>query len=168
VATKVLGKAVSWDSQGKAIDGPQLLSADEVGRLAQEGVDFGAHGRTHQDLTGLSQGELEDEVHGSRADLEQLTGRSVTTFAYPFGLQDGPTHELVSSEYELAFTTERGINGLSTPPHLLRRSGVGATDSLLDIEWRARTGQRALRRMRDLAGLRRRAHAAKGDRARRS
>ncbi len=167
VVTGMLGEAMSWDAEGRAVDGPPLMSADEVAHLAREGVDFGAHGRTHRDLTELSENELDDEVRGSHADLEQITGGPVACFAYPFGRYDDRVHKSVSSTYDLAFTTERGVNGLATPPHLLRRSGVGPTDSLLDIEWRARNGHVPLRRTRDFLRIRARAQAFRGGPAKR-
>jgi peptidoglycan/xylan/chitin deacetylase (PgdA/CDA1 family)/glycosyltransferase involved in cell wall biosynthesis len=168
VVTELLGEAKTWTVDGSPVEGPRLMSAGDVERLAEDGIDFGAHGRTHRDLTTLGPSALEEEIRGSRTDLEDLVGDRVSCFAYPFGRSTRSAEELVSQTYDLAFTTERGINVLSTPPHLLRRSGVGPADSRLDVEWRARTGQRALRRTRDLLRLRTRMGALRDGPGRRT
>jgi peptidoglycan/xylan/chitin deacetylase (PgdA/CDA1 family) len=62
------------------------LTADEVRRLAGHPLaTVGAHGVTHTALAALDEDAERDEIAGSRRRLEAWTGRSVTTFSYPFG-----------------------------------------------------------------------------------
>lgn len=64
----------------------RMLDAEELRRMARsELFSLGAHTKTHAWLSGLSDEELDFEIKGSKADLEDITGVAVTDFAYPFG-----------------------------------------------------------------------------------
>ena len=154
VVTGSLGGTNTWDPDGAKEREARLMTGSQVAKWSGEGIDFGAHGRTHRDLTGLSATELADEVHGSRHDLEGIVGRPVTCFAYPFGRHAAVTREAVAESYELAFTAEPGMNDLRTAPHLLRRSAIGPYETMLDVEWRARFGRAPLPRVMGEVGIR--------------
>jgi peptidoglycan/xylan/chitin deacetylase (PgdA/CDA1 family) len=62
-----------------------LLGWEALARLAEEGVQLGAHSRTHPDLTRLHHTAAVDEIEGSADDIRQRTGRVAQAFAYPFG-----------------------------------------------------------------------------------
>ena len=54
--------------------------------LAADGIDIGAHTRSHADLGRLTRYDaLWNEIAGSRADLEQMLGQAVRYFAFPYG-----------------------------------------------------------------------------------
>ncbi len=60
----------------------------ELRRMADAGIEIGAHTRTHPDLGSLNSREaLYDEIARSGAELQQLLGRDVRYFAFPFGLK---------------------------------------------------------------------------------
>lgn len=62
------------------------LRSDEVSALAQaDGITVGSHTESHPSLAALSAEEQRQEIAGARRRLETLTGKSVTSFAYPFG-----------------------------------------------------------------------------------
>jgi peptidoglycan/xylan/chitin deacetylase (PgdA/CDA1 family) len=77
-----------------------FVTAGEVGRrdrltplqlaeLAQApGVEIGAHSVSHPPLDEVDHAQLEKEVTASRRRLEDLTGREVCSFAYPYGAYD--------------------------------------------------------------------------------
>lgn len=46
------------------------MTADQIRGWAAQGIEFGAHSRTHANLPTLSPSELEEEVVGSGKDLE--------------------------------------------------------------------------------------------------
>lgn len=55
--------------------------------MAELGIEIGAHTRTHADLGKLRDPErIRDEVSGCGRDLEQLLGRRVAHFAFPYGM----------------------------------------------------------------------------------
>lgn len=63
---------------------PAYMTWQDVFNLAAEGNEIGAHTRNHVKLTTVPQAQAEQEILGSKQDLESL-GFNVTTFAYPEG-----------------------------------------------------------------------------------
>ncbi len=62
------------------------LSPQEVVELARDQlVEIGAHTVTHSHLASLSDDEKTDEICESRKMLEEIVGRPVSSFAYPYG-----------------------------------------------------------------------------------
>jgi peptidoglycan/xylan/chitin deacetylase (PgdA/CDA1 family) len=62
-----------------------VMGWEELRRLAEAGWEIGSHTRTHPRLPQLGDGALEDELHGSRADLEEQLGAPCGSLAYPYG-----------------------------------------------------------------------------------
>ena len=88
----------------------RMLSEQEVRAMAATDIfTVGSHTRTHAWLSALDDTDLDNEVAGSKADLESLTGRPVTEFAYPFGTRisfgRSATHALRRAGFALACTT---------------------------------------------------------------
>jgi peptidoglycan/xylan/chitin deacetylase (PgdA/CDA1 family) len=80
------------------------LTADEVARLAESKlIDIGAHTVTHPVLSTLSVSMQREEIHGSKTRLEEILGRQVTSFAYPFGSQRDYTSETVRLAQQAGF-----------------------------------------------------------------
>jgi peptidoglycan/xylan/chitin deacetylase (PgdA/CDA1 family) len=62
------------------------LASDEVVRLAESGlIEVGSHTVTHPLLPQLSAASQREELQTSKAFLETLTCKPITSFAYPFG-----------------------------------------------------------------------------------
>jgi peptidoglycan/xylan/chitin deacetylase (PgdA/CDA1 family) len=61
-------------------------TAAELRRLAESGVELAGHTRTHADLGQIADSDtLYDELVGGARELEDLVGRAVRYFAFPFG-----------------------------------------------------------------------------------
>jgi peptidoglycan/xylan/chitin deacetylase (PgdA/CDA1 family) len=72
----------------------------EIRAMADAGVEIGAHTRTHCNLGAVDDPQqLEDEIVGSKHDLEHLIERPVRYFAFPFGLPEN----LSPAAFRLAF-----------------------------------------------------------------
>lgn len=147
-----IGKTNAWD-EAKGSTAHRLLSADQVREWAANGIEFGAHGRTHVDLTHGSTNLIE-EVERSAADLERLLGYRTRSFAYPFGSVNETALKEVAQTYDLAFTARPGVNTVETNPHLLRRTMVQPSDNLLDLLLRLLTGASPLDSVRKSVRLR--------------
>ncbi len=87
----------------------QPNAPDQLRAMANAGVEFGAHTRSHVDLGNVTDSDvMADEILGSKQDLEQITGCDVRYFAFPFGLP----HNLNADAVRIA--REGGFDGVCT------------------------------------------------------
>jgi peptidoglycan/xylan/chitin deacetylase (PgdA/CDA1 family) len=156
VVTGQLGGTNAWD-EARGSGTLRLMTTEQIRYWATQGIEFGAHSRTHADLTTLPVNELEEEVVGSGKDLALLLGARVVSFAYPYGFHNQAVDDCVRRAFELAFIADdnnEGMNHLLTEPHLLLRTMVQTNDSLLALECRARWGHNPFLNLRARIGLR--------------
>jgi len=103
-----------------------FLDPAQVRELDASGMDVGAHTRDHVDLPGLGAARLQDEIAGSREDLERLLHHPIASFAYPAGRYDAQTIAAVRrAGFALAMTTNPGLESSSLHPFELPRVRVG-------------------------------------------
>lgn len=70
---------------GARIPRQPMMTAAQLRQLGGFGIEVGAHTITHPILTAIDARSAEEEIAGSKAALEAITGRAVTLFAYPNG-----------------------------------------------------------------------------------
>jgi peptidoglycan/xylan/chitin deacetylase (PgdA/CDA1 family) len=125
-----MGGFNEWDSAELNVH-KKLMSAEQAKAWQAAGMEVGAHSRTHPRLTKCTDEELQAELAGSRADLEALTGASVTQFCYPYGDLDTRVADAVrKAGYSAATTTQRGRACPGDNPMLLRRILVSGSSML--------------------------------------
>jgi peptidoglycan/xylan/chitin deacetylase (PgdA/CDA1 family) len=66
---------------------PISMTRAELQELAQAGHEIGCHSHSHFDLARLDRRRWDEEIRASRQSLEDLTGRPVVHFAYPYGMR---------------------------------------------------------------------------------
>lgn len=66
------------------ITGRMCLTTAEIRALSDRGIEFGSHSASHRRLVELRPTELAEELSGSKAAIEDIVGREVTLFSYPF------------------------------------------------------------------------------------
>ena len=162
VVTERVGTTNAWG--GRTVSGiPDLplLDWNALGRLAEQGVDLGAHSRTHRSLPGLSTAELEDEVLGSKRTLAERIGTEPVTFAYPYGDWNDACADVAERNFVAACTTELRILEESDRRSLLPRldayyfGRAGTLESWGSLAFRARLRVRAALRNAKSAVLKR-------------
>lgn len=67
----------------------RCMDWDQVHRLSDEGWEVGSHTCSHPVLPQVDDETLEQELVGSRAELEERLRRPCTSVAYPYGAVDG-------------------------------------------------------------------------------
>jgi peptidoglycan/xylan/chitin deacetylase (PgdA/CDA1 family) len=128
---QVLDSLMDWAGmQPTARPSHRALTPDEVIRLAGGGlVEVGAHTVTHPVLSALATEEQRSEIYSSKVRLEEMEGRPVTSFSYPYGSQSDYTAETVSIVQETGFTCAcsnfgdvvwRGTDPFQLPRFLVR------------------------------------------------
>ena len=103
---------------------------DAVRRMQGEGVEIGAHTRSHPILSRLAdRAALEEEIVGSARRIGEMTGRAPRHFCYPNGRADDVTPETIAvvraGGFRTAVTTEPGFADPASDPFRLRRIGAG-------------------------------------------
>jgi peptidoglycan/xylan/chitin deacetylase (PgdA/CDA1 family) len=83
----------------------KMMSWETLRGLPEDLVSLGAHTISHPDLTTLAGTEAAEEIHGSRAELEDRTGRVVNSFAYPYGASNAAVRAEVRKGFRIACGT---------------------------------------------------------------
>ena len=106
-----------------------LMTWDHVRALRAAGMDVQSHTRSHRVLDTLPPEQLEDELVGSRRELERELGEAVEAISYPVGhtLREHPAlrRAVASAGYRFGFTNDTGTQPLArdVDPLDLRRVG---------------------------------------------
>src|SRR5262249_19705130 len=88
----------------------QMLSWEQVARLASSGVEMGSHGWTHElHHAAQSRQSRLHELKESRTEITRRLSRPCRFFAYPNGdFMDDSVNEVREQGYDFAFTTRSG------------------------------------------------------------
>ena len=89
-----LGGDNAWDSTGPR---KALLTADQVCQAAESGMEIASHGMDHVPLMQADDTQLSEETIRSRVILQELIGRPIHGFAYPWGHVDARTSAAVQA-----------------------------------------------------------------------
>jgi peptidoglycan/xylan/chitin deacetylase (PgdA/CDA1 family)/glycosyltransferase involved in cell wall biosynthesis len=148
IVTGLIGMSNEWDQQGGWPALP-LMNLEQIREASRGGIEFGAHSRTHRDLTRLPAEQLRSEVEGSADDLIEALGTKPQAFAYPFGAYNDDVREVVRRVFRVAFTVSEGVNSLATDPHQMNRIGVLPGDYVPRFGWLLRVGYHPVEQLRD-------------------
>ena len=112
----LLGQTNVWDrAHGEVPE--QLMSIEQVKEWLALGHDIGAHTLTHPRLTHLPLAAAREEIAASKKKLEDVFGRPIRHFCYPYGEWNEPIADLVrEAGYTAAYTTALGANTAATSP----------------------------------------------------
>lgn len=105
------------------------LSWSELRAMAAEGLEIGAHTRTHPILSKVETPQaIEDEIGGSKRRIEEALGLKVRHFCYPNGRPEDFNAVAIdavrAAGYETAVTTLAGPVTAGADPLQLNRLGV--------------------------------------------
>ena len=103
-------------SRGTATEQPPLLAWEDILELDRDGtLRFEAHSLTHPDLPAARRRRGQNEIAGSKLELENQLGRVVRAFSYPTGLF-GKREQRIAAQagYRTAVSCEPGVNDRST------------------------------------------------------
>ena len=117
----LLGKSNEWEQRDGEV-AERLMDTAQVRDWLAAGHEIGSHTLTHPWLTRLPIDHAREEIVASKKSLEDLFGRSVDHFCYPYGDWNEAVCDLVrEAGYQTAVTTEFGVNGVDARPLALKR-----------------------------------------------
>lgn len=123
-----LGRQNDWDAP-QAIREP-CMTIDQMLQWVNAGHEAGSHTLTHVHLTDIGQNEAKREIVLSKQKLEDMLGREIFSFAYPYGDENDEIRALVKSAgYRYGATTRRGRalpvhDMFELPRHSVRRNDL--------------------------------------------
>ena len=123
-----IGQTPDWLDDGR----PQgrLLNASELRDMQAAGMEIGSHSLNHVRLTELDESRLCTELTESKSILQNLLGKTISSFAYPYGAWDSRCAEAVQrAGYTAACTTRTGWALRDNNPYQLRRLSIFNTDT---------------------------------------
>lgn len=110
---------------------PEHLTALQVGEMSTGGMEIGSHTVDHPNLTKISLDKVNKELTSSKATLEAITGKTVTSFCYPAGQNNAAVDAAVkNSGYSTASTTYTAISNTSENKYTLSRLRINPGDSI--------------------------------------
>jgi len=106
-----VGMNKDTDSGGRlpSLGDRTMLSWDEIHEMHDSGISFGAHTLTHQDLTRLTNRQLENEIYSSKVIIEDALGIPILCFAYPYGRHDSRSRAFVQKHFACACSDRLGL-----------------------------------------------------------
>ena len=116
----VLNSLSRWSGCSRAPRASHVsLTAEELADFGKSGlVEFGSHTVRHPKLSRLTAAAQASEIHESRRTLEDILGREITAFSYPFG------GHLAYSRETIAILKSAGFRcAFSAMPYRVRRDG---------------------------------------------
>lgn len=117
----LLGKCNEWDvGLGEARE--PIMDAGQVREWIAAGHEIGSHSLSHPYLTQIPVDQAREEINASRKKLEDLFGRPIAHFCYPYGDWNATVRDLVKQAgYDTACTTDAGVNTPADSPFALKR-----------------------------------------------
>ncbi len=101
------------------------MSWNDIAALAQGGVTFGSHSRSHEILPQIPPQEVKYEVAESKRAIAEQLKKECRFFSYPNGDSSESVRELVAQAgYELAFLNQPGVWTRDTDPFSIPRMNV--------------------------------------------
>jgi peptidoglycan/xylan/chitin deacetylase (PgdA/CDA1 family) len=110
-------RQIAGPPAGEQANSAQLyLSWEQIGEMAQAGVEFGNHSRTHPNMEKLTEEEQRAEIEDAQKELEEHLPY-VRAFAHPFGHR-GPRTAFIAAKIGLQSAAD--VGGHNRPIDALR------------------------------------------------
>lgn len=136
LVSRLLGRRAEWlGSEFK--DHPSLMNDATVRQLQAEGAHFGSHACSHPRLSRLSSADKRAEIFDSKKTLEDVLGREVPDFCYPYGDYDVEARDLVGEAgYRSGLTCIKGPANTAHNPLEIPRKAISWGDNLIGFAWK--------------------------------
>ena len=125
----------------------ELMSPAQIKEMAASGlVEFGGHTLTHPHLDKLDKTAQHIEISENKAQLEQLIGKPLLSFAYPFGSHNQDSKDLAFElGYPFAVATNSGPLAMHEDPYQIRRIAIFPRTDVFGL-WRKIRGNYVFRK----------------------
>lgn len=124
-----------------------LMNAIQVKELAESGlIEIGGHTMTHPRLDSLCMQSQYDEIFHNKRQLEDLLGKPLISFAYPFGVYNDDSKKILKEVgYQFAVATNSGPLAMHQDFFQIRRIAIFPRTSVFGL-WRKIRGNYLFRK----------------------
>jgi peptidoglycan/xylan/chitin deacetylase (PgdA/CDA1 family) len=120
-----VGEDNRWPTQPALVPRRPLVDRDQIRELVAAGFEIGSHGMDHRPLRGAAHDQLRRQLSESRSILEEVAGRPVESFAFPYGEEPaGVGRQLLAREYRAACGCAMGWAGSASDVLALPRVDI--------------------------------------------
>jgi peptidoglycan/xylan/chitin deacetylase (PgdA/CDA1 family) len=115
-----------------SINRPNYLTKEQIAALSDTGNVIAAHTWDHHRVTKYTGDDWNTQLIKPKAKLEEITGRPVTYFAYPFGLWNKEVIPVKKSGYQTYTVSQKRFD---RPLYTIRRmivSGTWTTEGMMN------------------------------------
>jgi peptidoglycan/xylan/chitin deacetylase (PgdA/CDA1 family) len=113
----------------------KIINIKEIKELSDQGVEIASHTLKHTDLRTVHLETAKEELNLSKSILEEITGKKVVSFSFPYGSYND---ELISLAhdcgYSFVYTTQPEIISFPTEKKIFGRISVDPTDYFLEFK----------------------------------
>ena len=147
VPTKCLGSHPEWLRDSAWCDRDEFVADQEKLRsVMSRNVRLGSHTRSHPNLTEIRSDEVEEEISGSKSDIEKLFDTGTDLIAFPYGIFDEQVLRFCErAGYRFAYSIEEGAVDPCDTTLLRRRVAVEPSDTKIEFWLKIRGGYEWMR-----------------------
>ena len=111
------------------------MNKDQLAEIQAAGHEIGGHSKNHPQLTQLPLDTMENEVLGSKTDLEEMGFTNINTFAYPYGEYNNEVKKTVEkSGFTAARSVDAGYNDPLSDKYALKDQNILSSTSFEEIK----------------------------------
>jgi peptidoglycan/xylan/chitin deacetylase (PgdA/CDA1 family) len=131
----VLGQTATWWPESSPERNRRIASVEQLRTLPYEQIGIGAHTMTHPRLSALDKDSARGEITRCRSKLEDLVGRKIETFSFPYGdFSQDMVRWCEEGGYSRVFTTEHRNAFVSPEDFVVGRVKVEPTDWRMEFQ----------------------------------
>ncbi len=134
-----IGSYPKWEQKDQKIYyEDRILNRDEIKELSDQGIEIASHTLHHADLRNVHSDVAKEELRLSKPILEEITGKEVKSFSFPYGSYNDDLINLAfDCGYSFIYTTEPEIISLPIKRKVFGRVDVDPDDSFLEFRLKA-------------------------------
>ena len=141
VCTGFVDGSIDITKYSDSYKGLKALNWAQIKEMSDDGITFGAHTHSHVKLTAVPPQTAEKEILLSKEMLQNAAGKPVDIFAYPWGLFNHTTVNILKDNgFIAACSTRCSTKNRKRNLFALRRVDVDATDSLKEFQLKVNGG----------------------------
>ena len=135
----LIGTTSSWDA-GVGPEPAPLMNAAQLREVQDMGFTIGSHSKSHLRLAQQEDACIAAETRDSKTALEDLLGRRVDHFCYPYGSHDlRAVQAAAAAGYVTGTTCVRAAATPAEDPLALPRKAVSLGDDVFGVAWKLLT-----------------------------